>query len=119
MYRLVWFGSPLDVNREVNNGRGPVDYKVSFGKNNSTLVEFKLASNSKLKQNLENQVEIYKTASETGRAIKVILFFSEEEQKKVVNVLSDLGLIGCPDIVLIDARKDNKPSASNAKADMK
>ena len=93
--------------------------KVSFGKNNSTLVEFKLASNSKLKQNLENQVEIYKTASETGRAIKVILFFSEEEQKKVVNVLSDLGLIGCPDIVLIDARKDNKPSASNAKADMK
>ena len=114
MYRLVWFGSPLDVNREVNNGRGPVDYKVSLGKNNSTLVEFKLASNSKLKQNLENQVEIYKAASETSRAIKAILYFSEDEQKKVVKVLSDLGIAGCPDIVLIDARNNNKPSASIA-----
>ena len=54
IYRLVWFGSPLDVNREVNNGRGPVDYKISFGKKNSTLVDFKLASNTKLKQNLAN-----------------------------------------------------------------
>ena len=25
IYRLVWYGSPLDVNREVNNGRGTVD----------------------------------------------------------------------------------------------
>ena len=49
IYRLVWYGSSLDVNREVNNGRGPVDYKISYGKKNSTLVEFKLASNSKLK----------------------------------------------------------------------
>ncbi|KLU59952.1 hypothetical protein CEB3_c33830 [Peptococcaceae bacterium CEB3] len=28
MYRLVWYASEMDVNREVNNGRGPVDYKV-------------------------------------------------------------------------------------------
>ena len=49
-----------DVNREVNNGRGPVDFKVSKGSKDTTLVEFKLASNTKLKKNLENQVEIYK-----------------------------------------------------------
>lgn len=115
MYRLVWYGTLLDVNREVNNGRGPVDYKVSYGKKNSTLIEFKLASNSKLKQNLEKQVGIYKVAAETDRAIKVILFFSDAEYEKVTKVLSDLGLTGCPDIVLIDARNDNKPSASNAK----
>ena len=60
IYRLVWYGSPLDVNREVNNGRGPVDYKISYGSKNSTLVEFKLASNSKLKQNLAKQVDVYK-----------------------------------------------------------
>lgn len=115
IYRLVWYGTPLDVNREVNNGRGPADYKISYGAKNSTLVEFKLASNSKLKNNLAKQVEIYKVASDTDRAIKVILYFSEEEERKVVAALNDLGLSGCNDIVLIDARNDNKQSASNVK----
>lgn len=115
LYRLVWFGTKLDVNREVNNGRGPVDYKSSFGKGNATLVEFKLASNSKLKQNLNHQVDIYKAASETSNAFKVILFFSESELNKVEKVLSELNLTNDSDIILIDARKDNKISASNVK----
>ncbi|WP_219621188.1 hypothetical protein [Bacillus sp. M6-12] len=29
LYRLTWFATDSDVNREVNNGRGPVDFKVS------------------------------------------------------------------------------------------
>lgn len=114
MFRLVWFGSSLDVNREVNNGRGPVDYKVSFGRDNAALVEFKLASNSKLRQNLAKQVDIYKAASETKRAIKVIMFFSDEEYDKIVNILNELGIAGCSDVILIDARND-KISASNVK----
>lgn len=116
MYRLVWYGTPLDVNREVNNGRGPADYKISYGKKNATLVEFKLASNSKLKQNLEKQVDVYKAASETDRAIKAILYFTDTEYEKVTKVLNDLGINGCRDVVLIDARNDNKPSASNVKS---
>ena len=112
MYRLVWYASDFDVNREVNNGRGPVDFKVSKGSKDSTLVEFKLASNTKLKKNLENQVEIYKQANCTNRAIKVILFFTEEEYIKVVTVLNELELNGCKDIVLINAI-DDKISASN------
>ena len=112
MYRLVWYASDFDVNREVNNGRGPVDFKVSKGSKDSTLVEFKLASNTKLKKNLENQVEIYKQANCTDRSIKVILFFTEEEYNKVVNVLNELHLNGCKDIVLINAIND-KISASN------
>ncbi|MBQ7555353.1 hypothetical protein IJS98_02725 [bacterium] len=116
MFRLTWYGTPLDVNREVNNGRGPVDYKISYGKKNSTLVEFKLASNSKLKQNLEKQVDVYKTASETDRAIKAILYFTDAEYEKVTKVLNDLNIIGCPDVILIDARNNNKPSASNVRS---
>ena len=115
IYRLVWYGTPLDVNREVNNGRGPVDYKISYGTKNSTLVEFKLASNSKLKNNMAKQVEVYKAASDTDRTIKVVLYFSAEEEAKVISVLNELGLSGCDDIILIDARSDNKPSASNVK----
>jgi hypothetical protein len=90
MYRLVWFASEMDVNREVNNGRGPVDFKISKGSINSTLVEFKLASNSKLKNNLAKQVEVYKRANCTDRAIKVILYFSDDEHNKVMGVLNEL-----------------------------
>lgn len=115
IYRLVWFGSPLDVNREVNNGRGPVDYKISYGAKNATLVEFKLASNSKLKNNLAKQVDVYKKASNTDRAIKVILFFNDKEERKLIDVLNELGIAVCPDIITIDARNDNKESASNVK----
>lgn len=115
IFRLVWFGSPMDVNREVNNGRGPVDYKISYGANNSVLVEFKLASNSKLRQNINKQVEVYKAASDTANAIKVIMFFSEQEEAKVTKILKELDLLGHDDIVLIDARSDNKISASNVR----
>ena len=57
----------------------------------------------------------YKAASNTERAIKVILFFSEAEEKKILDILNELNLAGNDDIVLIDARNDNKPSASNVK----
>lgn len=112
MYRLVWYASTYDVNREVNNGRGPVDYKISKGRENSTVVEFKLASNSKLKKNLENQVDIYKKASQTQNAIKVIMFFTDNELNRINNIMKELNISNCKDIILIDARK-NKLSASN------
>ncbi|MCO6451351.1 MAG: hypothetical protein J5I90_11240 [Caldilineales bacterium] len=115
LYRLTWFASESDVNREVNNGRGPVDFKISRGSKDSTLVEFKLAKNTQLEKNLENQVEIYQAANNTHQAIKVIFYFSNRELNKVNRILRKLGLIGNPDVVLIDARSDNKPSASKAR----
>ena len=77
-------------------------------------MEFKLASNSRLKQNLEKQVEIYKQAHDTDKAIKVILFFTVEDEVKIKKALSDLGLSEEKYVVLIDGRNDNKPSASKA-----
>lgn len=115
LYRLTWLASESDVNREVNNGRGPVDFKISRGKKDSTLVEFKLAKNTSLEKNLKNQVKIYEAASDTKQSIKVILYFSYRELNKVNWILKKLKLTGNPDVVLIDARNDNKPSASKAK----
>ncbi|PTQ86493.1 hypothetical protein [Nitrosomonas ureae] len=115
MFRLTWYASKDDVNTEVNNGRGPVDYKISRGSNDSTLVEFKLASNSKLKQNLAKQVEIYKSANQTKKSIKVILYFSAVELANVKRVMNELELTEGKELVLIDAQATNKPSASNAK----
>lgn len=114
MFRLTWFATPSDVTREANEGRGPVDFKISRGAGDKSLVEFKLASNTRLKKNLEKQVEIYKQAHDTDKAIKAILFFTEEDEMKVRKVLSDLGLLGEKYVVLIDGRNDNKPSASKA-----
>lgn len=114
MFRLTWRGSISDVSREVNDGRGPVDYEVSRGSLDKSLVEFKLASNPQLKRNLDKQVAIYQKASDTEKSLKVICYFSEKELDKVSNILADLGLIHEKSIILIDARSDNKPSASKA-----
>ncbi|MGI8913051.1 MAG: hypothetical protein ACR2JY_04540 [Chloroflexota bacterium] len=114
LFRLTWFASVSDVNREVNNGRGPVDFKVSRGSSDKSLVEFKLASNSQLKKNLANQVAVYERASDADRSIKVILYFSPSEFARVTRILEELNLTTDQDIVLIDARDDNKPSASKA-----
>jgi len=115
MYRLTWFATISDVTREANEGRGPVDFKISRGSKDKTLVEFKLASNTKLRQNLEKQVEIYKKAHDTDKSIKVIIFFSLDEETKVKKVLEDLGIDKEKYVVLVDARNDNKISASRVK----
>lgn len=104
MFDLVWLGSPSDVNREVNNGRGPADFTVSRGAHDKTVIEFKLASNSQIKRNLEKQAEIYKKGAQAQNAAKVIVFFSESQEAKIVGLLRDLKMEGA----------DNKPSASKA-----
>lgn len=100
----------------VRQGRGAVDYKISRGCKDSTLVEFKLASNSKLKQNLANQVQIYEKSNHTKKSIKVILFFSETELNKVLKILKELNLKEGKTLVLIDADRNDKPSASNVRS---
>jgi len=118
-YRLTWFGTPSDVSTEVNDGRGPADFKVSRGAFDKAIVEFKLASNTKLKKNLAKQAEIYQEASDATCALKVIIFFTKVEQDRVYRILKQLGLDNDGDlfrfdIILIDARNDNKPSGSKA-----
>lgn len=114
MYRLVWIGTPSDVSREVNDGRGPADFKISRGAQDKTIVEMKLGSNKQLERNLQKQAEIYQKASDAPKAVKVILFFSETEEQRVRSILKKLQLSQSRDIVLIDARNDNKPSGSKA-----
>jgi len=86
--------------------------KISRGSIDKSLVEFKLASNTKLQRNLEKQVEIYKAASDAPSALKVILFFTKE-RAKVLGILRELGLEN-KDIVLIDGCVENKISGSKA-----
>jgi hypothetical protein len=114
MFRLTWYGTRSDISREVDDGRGPVDFKVSHGALDKSLVEFKLASNSHLKKNLDRQTRVYEKASDAKESLKVIVYFTEQEIERVERILQDLGMQDDPNIVLIDARDDNKPSGSMA-----
>lgn len=113
-FGFTWCRTEFDVNREPNNGRGPVDFKASFGARDTSLIEFKLASNSRLKRNLEKQVTIYAVANRTQSSVKVIICYTAAETAKVARILKLLKMDRDESVVVIDARSDNKPSASKA-----
>lgn len=115
MFRLTWFATPSDVTREANDGRGPADFKISRGAYDKTIVEFKLAKNTHLKKNLVKQAEIYSEASDATHApLKVIMYFDDLQLARVQDILKELKLTRCKDIVLIDASLDEKMSGSKA-----
>lgn len=107
--------SVFRFDREVCNGRGSVDFLVSRGSSDSTLIEFKLASNTSLESNLKYQDDIYMRACETGKAIKVVFCFSGDELNKAKRFCDKMGLSADKDYVLINCRE--KPSASKVKSD--
>jgi hypothetical protein len=76
--------------------------------------EFKLASNSQLKRNLKRQTPVYEKASNAKKTIKVIVYSTAAEKKRVDGILKELKMTDDRNIVLVDARKDNKPSGSKA-----
>ncbi|WP_092957424.1 hypothetical protein [Paracidovorax konjaci] len=111
MFKLTWFASAYSFDAEVNNGRGPSDFLVSYGSGDKSVIEFKLAKNSKLEQNIKNQADVYSDASRaTHPPIKVILYFTDSELTKVNRMLDKAKLRECKEIILIDARV--KESAS-------
>lgn len=114
LYRLTWLATPSNFDSEVNNGRGPVDFKASRGSKDSSIVEFKLAKNAQLARNLRNQVRIYEKANNTKKSLKVIFFFNDQEKQRVQDILKELKLEDDSSIIQIDCRPDNKPSASKA-----
>jgi hypothetical protein len=114
IFYCLWHGSSFDVNREPNNGRGPVDYAISKGSADKTLVEMKLGKNSQLRKNLEHQVPIYEAANNTNKSFKLILCYTATELDRVQRILRELNLHESPNVFVIDARNDNKPSASKA-----
>jgi hypothetical protein len=96
--------------------RRPADFKISRGARDKTIIELKLASNPQLRNNLQEQAQIYMKASDAANSLKGILFFTREEELKVVKILNELKLANDETIILIDARSDNKPSGSKARA---
>lgn len=111
MFKMATYNSLFDYNSEVNNGRGPIDFIISFGSQDKIGLELKLASNTRLKQNLLNQGRIYQEDSNLKHVIKVIFFFSDKDLERVNKILKELDKSADNrEIFLIDCRKKDSGS---------
>ena len=113
IFKIFWRNTSFDFNSEVNNGRGPVDFKVSKGSQDKTIIEFKLASSSTLEQNLLNQAPIYAQSNNTANTIVVIFYFSNEEKERIDKILNKHHLSYLENYIIIDCTR--KVSASKAR----
>lgn len=57
---------------------------------------------------------IYEEANGTRNSVKVIVCYTVADQERAQGILAELNLLEEESIVMIDARSDNKPSASIA-----
>ncbi|MGG1338723.1 hypothetical protein ABE196_20080 [Bacillus subtilis] len=125
--QLLFFGlvkehckaNNIDFSREVNQGRGPVDFKFSNGHQDRVLIEVKRASSSKLKQGLLNQLPQYLDSEDIQIGYYVVIVQKEEEYKKISGLKGEAKKLSEElgkfiDVFVIDAIYD-KPSASNIK----
>ena len=104
----------LDMSCEPDEGRGPVDFKVSLGQD-ITVIEVKLTSNNQYLHGYEVQVEEYGKAEQTDSLIYVLVDMGNPGKVKKVQELHDRKYdegANPPDLIVIDATK--KESASKA-----
>jgi Caspase domain len=110
LYRLTWRATPNLANNMADEHILQGAKTSNRGKYKS-VIEMKLASNAQLKRRLEKEVEDYEDESGTPKSIIVIVYFSWEELDWVHSVLNELKINDHKNILLIDARKDNKYSS--------
>lgn len=121
--QLVFFGiadgycqvNGLDLTKEANAGRGPVDFKFSVGYHNRVLVEAKLSTNKRLLHGFKTQVKEYEDAERTDHSILLVIDVGGGDKR-----LEDLRLLyqerkndqtRCPEVIFVDGR----PKASASK----
>jgi hypothetical protein len=73
----------IDVSKEANIGRGPVDFKLSRGIELRALIEMKLVSNTKFWNGLERQLPKYLAAEGVRVGKFLIIAFDSDELGKV------------------------------------
>jgi hypothetical protein len=106
----------LDLSREPNAGRGPVDFKVRRGYGAKVNVEVKYSTNSKLIDGFTKQLAIYDRAERSHHSVYLVIRTSEstatiDALRKLRTQRFDQGS-RVPDLVILDGR--HKPFASKA-----
>jgi hypothetical protein len=67
----------IDISKEPNIGRGPVDFKISKGYSARALIEIKKASNTKFWAGLEKQLPKYLEAEEVKYGCFLVVCYNE------------------------------------------
>ncbi len=102
----------LDISCEPDEGRGPVDFKISRGQD-ITIVEVKLSTNPDYLHGYEDQIEEYGKAENTDKMIYVLIDLGNPGRVKSIQKLHTENIAHgkkTPEIIIIDARE--KDSAS-------
>lgn len=97
----------LDLNREPNAGRGPVDFKISSGYKSRVNVEVKYTSNN-IRSGYEKQLPIYNAAERTEYSIFLIIRTTDSIKalEELIKFRQDEIAAGkrAPEIFVIDGR---------------
>ncbi len=104
----------LDMSCEPDEGRGPVDFKISRGQD-ITIVEVKLSSNNQYLHGYEVQIEEYGKAEQTEQLIYVLVDLGNPIKVNKLKELHDRKADEgerTPDLLIIDSTQ--KESASRA-----
>jgi len=107
----------LDLSREPNAGRGPVDFKISKGYHGKVTVEVKYSSNPAVVRGFTDQLPEYNRAEKSIQSIYLIL----QTTKRTTSIESVLAASALgkrqgkrvPEVIVVDARP--KVSASRKK----
>jgi hypothetical protein len=104
----------LDIAPETDAGRGPVDFKLSRGDKFRVVVELKLSNSSKLKHGYETQLEEYKRAENTARAIYLVLDVGTNPSavEKLRETARGARTKKGPELIIVSGEK--RPSASKS-----
>ena len=106
----------LDLNREPNAGRGPVDFKISSGYTSRVNVEIKYTSNN-IKSGYKKQLPIYNAAERAEHSIFLIIVTTDtfKALDELIKFKQDEVASGkrMPEIVVVDGRIF--PSASKVR----
>ncbi|WAJ34386.1 hypothetical protein OUO20_05475 [Arthrobacter sp. FX8] len=119
MWRSSCETADVDMSREVDTGRGPVDFKFSHGWANRVLLEVKYIKSSKFYSGTEKQLPQYLKSERISFGIYLAIGFTDEDfkphqrkrvQESCAKLSDDAGVRIIP--VFVDARKSTKKSAS-------
>lgn len=106
----------IDLSREPNAGRGPVDFKMSKGYESRVLVEMKLSSNSRLQHGFSKQVTEYQKAEKSCDEFVVVVIVGEHDER--IAALQQMrneyleAKQRVPNLVIVDARPKESASKS-------
>ena len=83
----------IDVSREADIGRGPVDFKFSQGFARRAVVEVKKADNTKFWNGLEKQLPTYMQAERVAVGYFLVVVFSDADAKRVQAIQGEVSRV--------------------------